>query len=61
MGTPHQPDPDRTRQKTNEPADPKQKAPEEPKPFAFIERPHVAREVYISRPELGRDPAKRDK
>ena len=56
MGAPHKPDADRQ----NEPATPTNK-PEEGKPFAFIERPHVEREVYISRPELGRDPAKRDK
>ena len=57
MGTPQHVDPDRT--KTTEPATPAS-PPEDKKPFAFIERPHVAREVYISRPELGRDPAKRD-
>lgn len=59
MGTPHQRDPDRN--KATEPANPTKEAPDEPKPFAFIERPHVARDVYISRPELGRDPAKQDK
>ena len=59
MGTPHEPDPDR--KMANEPATPTKEALEEPKPFAFIERPHVARDVYISRPELGRDPAKQDR
>ena len=58
MGAPHKPDADRK----NEPATPTKTTPEDGKPpFAFIERPHVEREVYISRPELGRDPAKRDK
>jgi hypothetical protein len=59
MTTPHHPDPDR--KKTTEPARATNPPEEDRKPFAFIERPHVAREVYISRPELGRDPAKRDK
>jgi len=31
--------------------------PEEPKAFEFVERPRVEPEIYISRPELGRDPA----
>ena len=29
-------------------------------PFEFVERPHIEREIYISRPRFGRDPAKRD-
>jgi hypothetical protein len=57
MGTPHQADPGK---KTNDPSAPTTAASEDKKPFAFIERPHIAREVYISRPELGRDPTKRD-
>ena len=59
MGTPHHADPDR--KKSNEPASPTPAAADDRKPFAFVERPRVEREVYISRPELGRDPAKRDK
>ena len=31
--------------------------PEERKAFEFVERPRVEPEIYISRPELGRDPA----
>src|SRR5256712_11675944 len=31
--------------------------PEEPKAFEFVERPRVEPEIYVSRPELGRDPA----
>ena len=59
MGTSHHSDPDR--KKSDEPATPVTSAPDDRKPFAFVERPRVEREVYISRPELGRDPAKRDK
>jgi hypothetical protein len=54
MGTLLKPDPD--------PLDPAGKAVvppkpegEDPKPFEFIERPRKERDVYISRPELGRD------
>jgi hypothetical protein len=54
MGTLLKPDPD-----PGEPADteavPPKAEPEEPKPFEFIERPPIERDVYISRPELGRD------
>ena len=32
--------------------------PEDPKPFEFVERPRIERDVDISRPELGRDPTK---
>jgi hypothetical protein len=54
MGTPLKSDP-APRDPADKPVVPKKPEPEEPKPFEFIERPRVARDVYISRPELGRD------
>jgi hypothetical protein len=59
MSTPHRADPDS--EKAKEPATPTIAGPEDKMPFAFVERPHVEAEVYISRPELGRDPVKRDR
>jgi hypothetical protein len=54
MGTLLKPDPD-PRDPAAKPAVPAKPEPEDPKPFEFIERPRIERDVYISRPELGRD------
>jgi hypothetical protein len=58
VSTPPRSDPDAPGE-TDQPASPAE-APADREPFEFVERPRVKGEIYISRPALGRDPAKRD-
>ena len=58
MSTPPRSDPDAPGE-MDEPPSPAE-TPVDREPFEFVERPHIEREIYISRPRLGRDPAKRD-
>lgn len=58
MGTLLKPDPD-PRGNGGKPHVPPEPETDDPKPHEFVERPRKAPNIYISRPEFGRDPDKR--
>ena len=58
MSKPPRSDPDAPGEMNESPSP--AEAPVDREPFEFVERPHVKREIYISRPRFGRDPAQRD-